>query len=87
MSKTITKFYGNGCMNCKAIAPILDGIKGEYPDIAFKDVNTSDDDDKTKKYGIQSIPTLVFEKDDVEVGRLVGLKPKSLIVKKIAEVF
>ena len=73
-------------MNCKAITPIVDGIKGEYPDIAFKEINTSDDE-KTKKYQIQSIPTLIFEKDGLEVGRLVGLKPKSLIVKKIAEVF
>jgi thioredoxin 1 len=69
------------------MAPIVNGIKSEYPDIVFKDINTSDDGDTAEKYGVASLPTLVFEKDGKEVGRLVGLKPKSLICKKIAEVF
>ena len=40
-----------------------------------------------EKYNITTLPTLVFEKDGREVGRLLGLRPKSLIVKKIQEVF
>jgi thioredoxin 1 len=84
---TITKFYGNGCMNCKALAPIFESVKGEYSNITFKEVNTSTDMEIGEKYGVTSLPTLLFEKDGKEVGRLIGLKPKSLIVKKIAEVF
>jgi len=69
------------------MAPILDGVKGEYKDISFKDINVSEDDKAADKYGITTLPTLVFEKDSKEVGRLTGLRPKSLVVKKIQEVF
>ena len=86
MSKTITKFWGDGCMNCKALTPILDDVKKDYNDIEFREQN-SKDADAMKKYEITTLPTLVFEKDGVEVGRLMGLRPKSLIAKKIAEVF
>jgi len=88
MDKVIIKFWGNGCLNCKAIAPTIDALRGEYKGkIEFREVNTSVDDDMVQKYNITTLPALVFEKNGVEVGRLMGLKPKSLIVKKIDEVF
>ena len=84
---TIIKFWANGCGNCKAMTPIIDAVKADFPNISFKDVNTADADDLVEKYEVTSLPTLVYLKDDKFVGRLVGLKPKSLVVKKIAEVF
>ena len=82
---TITKFYSDGCMNCKAQGGILERVKAENPGVKFLEVDTKDD--RASRYEITSLPTLVFEKDGVEVGRLVGLKPQSLITKKIQEVF
>ena len=87
MQKTIIKFWGNGCTNCKALAPILEMVKNEYKDIAFKEVNIHDHEDVARRYEVTTIPTLVYEADGTEVGRLMGLKPKSLIIKKIDEVF
>jgi len=83
----ITKFYGNGCMNCKALVPHFDALKSEYDNIQFAEVNTSEDKDATAQYDITTLPTIVFEKDGTEVARMIGLKPKALIVKKIQEVF
>ena len=86
--KTIIKFWGNGCINCKALAPIYEEVKKEYAGkIEFREINTSVNAETADKYNITTLPTLVFEKDGAEVGRLTGLRPKSLIVKKIAEVF
>jgi thioredoxin 1 len=86
MGKSIIKFESNGCLNCKALGTILETVLPDYADISFSVINSSDKD-AVKKYEISSLPTLVFERDGVEVGRLVGLKPKVLITKKIAEVF
>jgi len=86
MAKTIIKFWGDGCMNCNAMTPILNGVKTEHPGVAFREINVNKDD-SAAKYNITTLPTLVFERDGKEVGRLMGLKPKSLIVKKISEVF
>ena len=87
MKKVIVKFWGDGCMNCNVMNPIVDGLKSQYPNIEFRDINASRDDEAAAKYGVTTLPTLIFEADGVEVGRLVGLRPKTLIIKKIVEVF
>ena len=87
MGKVIIKFWGPGCMNCRALAPILESVKDDYKDIEFREVNTHTDPEAAEKYGVTTLPTLVFEKNGAEVGRMAGLRPKVLIVKKIQEVF
>ena len=84
---TIIKFWGNGCMNCKALAPILEGVKLKHPNINFREININANSDDAQKYNITTIPTLVFEKDGQTTATLAGLKPASLIEKKIMEVF
>ena len=87
MDKKILKFWRPGCVNCKVMEPTVTQLEEEYPGITFKSVNTAQEQEAADKYNIQSLPTLVFLKDGEEVGRLVGLKPKSLVIKKITEVF
>ena len=74
-------------MNCRALSPILNSVKADYPKIKFREVNVSADDAAANKYAITSLPTLIFVLDGEFVGRLVGLKPKTLIIKKIKEAF
>ena len=83
----IIKFYSDGCGGCKAMQPIMEQLEKEYPAIKFSEVNTDDEPDKVTQFGITSLPTLVFIKDGKELAKLSGLKPKILVVKKIAEVF
>ena len=87
MDKTIIKFWANGCGNCKAMEPIMAQLKSEFPNITFKDANTADVPDDVEKYEISSLPTLVFLRDGAFADKMVGLKPKSLISKKILEIF
>jgi len=67
--------------------PILAQLKTAHPDIVFKDINTKDADDMVAKYEVQGLPTLVFLKDGEMVAKMAGLRPKSLVEKKIIEVF
>ena len=87
MDKVIIKFWGPGCINCKMMEPTMKQLEGEYPDIKFQSVNIAEQEELAEKYEIQSLPTLVFLKNDKVVAKMVGLKPKSLVVKKIAEIF
>jgi len=87
MKKEILDFWADGCGNCKMLEPSLAQIEQEFPDIQVTKLNIKDHEAEVLKYGIMSLPTLVFLKDGEEVAKMVGLKPKSLIVKKIAEVF
>ena len=83
----IVKFYSDGCVGCKALLPIVEQLKKDYPQINFSEINIDEQPEKVDEFEVTTLPTLVFLKGGKEVGRLAGLKPKTLIVKKIVEVF
>jgi len=87
MEREIIDFWGDGCGNCAVLAPIIDKIALEHADIKITKLNVKDSEDQAAKYGVSSLPTLVFLRDGAEVAKMTGLKPKTLIEKKIAEVF
>lgn len=81
----ILDFYAEWCQPCKAFAPTLNELEHDYPDIDFEKVNIEDDTDTTSKYGVMSIPTLVFIVDDEEKARMTGVAPRDAVVQKITE--
>jgi len=88
--KVVVDFYSAGCGNCKMMEPWLIQLESERPDINFVKFNAMECDARkclAADFGVTSLPTLLFFRDGAEVARLVGLKPKTLIAKKIAEVF
>jgi len=71
-------FWAEWCGPCRAIAPILDDLAGEYLDrlkIAKLDI---DHNPKTAlKYGVRSIPTLILFKDGNVAEQKAGLASKA----------
>ena len=57
----IVDFWAEWCGPCKAIAPILDKISDEFSDkVLVGKVNVDEVKEVPVKYGIRSIPTLLF---------------------------
>ena len=77
-------FWAEWCGPCKALGPTIDTIAQEYAGKAkiFKlDVQT--EAAVASKYGVSSIPTLLFFKGGELADRLVGLRPKGDITARI----
>lgn len=74
-------FWAPWCGPCRLMNPILDEIEKEL-DGKFEmvKINVDEDPQTASKYGVMSIPTYVVEKDGQEVGRRVGVSPKSELV-------
>jgi thioredoxin 1 len=66
-------FWSPTCGPCAAIKPAIADLIDEFPGIYFVAVNTHDDSQGiAAKFGISVVPTMVFLKNGVEVGRYSG---------------
>ena len=51
----------------------------------MKKDNVDGPDSESRNFNVRSIPTIVYVKDGVEVGRTAGVQTKEAILKKIEE--
>jgi len=79
----VKKFYGEWCGPCKLLAPVVNEIKGEMPNVKFTDVDVDENGDLASKYGVRGVPTVVIEKDGIEVKRFVGVQQKAIMISEI----
>ena len=82
-NKTLVDFYADWCGPCKMIAPFVEEIANERPDITVGKVNVDLDPEIAIKYGIVSIPTLIVFENGEEKAKIVGYRPKEDILKML----
>ena len=76
----IVDFYADWCGPCKMMAPVIDKIAEENPELNVAKVNVDEASELASQFGIMSIPTLVIFKDGREINRSLGAKNKSAIL-------
>jgi thioredoxin 1 len=77
-------FWAEWCGPCKKLGPILEEISNETGLLVGK-LNIDENQEKTRQYSVQSIPTMVLFKDGNPVHTLVGAMPKHRLLKELAE--
>jgi thioredoxin 1 len=69
-------FWASWCGPCKMLAPVIEDLAGRYEGKALVGkVNVDDEPELAARFGVMSIPTVVFLKDGVEIDRKVGVMP------------
>jgi thioredoxin 1 len=53
----------------------------QYVDFQYVDVD--ENGDLASKYGVRGVPTVVIEKDGIEVKRFVGVQQKAIMISEI----
>ena len=76
-------FWASWCGPCRMMAPIIDEIAGERPDVVVGKVNVDDEPGLAAQYKIMSIPTLVVIKNGQVVNQAVGAKPKAQVLEML----
>jgi thioredoxin 1 len=72
MNIEVLKFSASWCGPCRVLAQTLKDVEG------ITNIDIDKDMETARKYGIRSVPTLVFLKDGVEVHRQSGNMPLSM---------
>jgi thioredoxin 1 len=82
----IVDYWAEWCAPCRMVAPVLEEIAKEYADkIDVVKLNIDDNPSISQRYGIMAIPTMnVFSGGQV-VKQIVGAKPKSALLRELAE--
>jgi thioredoxin 1 len=77
-------FWAEWCGPCRMVGPIVEEVANEYGEKALVGkVNVDHNPGVAQKYGIRSIPTILFFKNGEVVDRQVGAVPKAALVKKL----
>ncbi len=74
----LVDFWATWCGPCKAIAPVLDELSGEYASKArIVKIDVDQNPNLAAQYGIRSIPTLFVFKNGEKVDATMGMQPKA----------
>lgn len=79
-------FHASWCGPCKSLSPIIDSLSEENAsndNLLIGKVDVEQNREIATKYGIRSIPTIIFFKNGEPLERLTGFVSKAELQKKI----
>jgi len=79
----LVDFWAEWCGPCRMLAPLLDEIAGEQAGVKIAKVNVDHHPALAARFGIQSIPTLLYFLDGELKDKTVGLGGKRQILSRL----
>ena len=80
-------FWAEWCGPCRIIAPAVDELATEYKDKGLKvgKLNVDFNQRTAARFGVRSIPAVLFFKNGELVDQVVGAGPRSMYENKVTE--
>jgi thioredoxin 1 len=77
-------FWAPWCAPCRAIAPVIEDLAGEYNGrLKVVKINVDDNPDVPARFGVRGIPNLLIIKGGQVKEQIIGAVPKATLVKAV----
>ena len=82
----LVDFYADWCGPCRMVAPVLESIAAANPNVSICKVNVDQEAELARRFGVMSIPTMLFFKDGQLVDKVVGAMGKAQLESRLAAI-
>jgi thioredoxin 1 len=79
----LVDFWAPWCGPCRVVAPVLEEIAGERPDLRIVKLNVDENQATAAKYEVLSIPTMILFKNGEVAKKVIGAYPKKRLEAEI----
>ena len=73
-------FFATWCGPCQMMAPILEEVSNENPEVDFFAIDIDDAENLSEEYGVMSVPNMMLFKNGEVADRILGRQSKQSIV-------
>ena len=80
----ILDFYAPWCGPCRMVAPAMEEIANERPDLKVGKIDIEDQIELAARFGVTGVPALVVMKDGKIVNKAIGARPKEDILDLVS---
>jgi thioredoxin 1 len=81
----LVDFYTTSCGPCRAMNPILEEISKEFSQLKIAKVDVTQNPDMTQMFGVMSVPTVIFLKDNKVQHTARGLQNKATLKSMVMQ--
>ena len=87
MKPILMDFTATWCGPCRMQKPILEELEKKYKDkVEFRVIDVDENQQLASKYGIHAVPTLIIQKDEVEVKRFMGVTQGNVLALELDKI-
>jgi len=82
----VLDFWAPWCGPCRSFAPTFEAVSEEHTDMVFGKVNTEEQPELAKLFGIRSIPTLAIFREQMPIFQQPGALPETVLEELLGRV-